>query len=148
MIVYEPANRLFIPCAEHTKLGQLCANIHVFLSLLKIQRQGLILIPFTNQFLPNAEQSTVLLLLPFTATSDSWQATHLLLLYYLSASAAKQGKDLFLCRPSHQATITRAGRCAAAAMHPVAVGLRGHRPRPRPARFIAAVAGARASPVV
>jgi hypothetical protein len=50
----------------------------------------LILIRFTNQFLPNAEQSIVLLLLPFTATSDSWQATHLLLLHYLSASAAKQ----------------------------------------------------------
>jgi hypothetical protein len=26
-------------------------------------------------------------------------------------------------------------------MHPVAVGLRVHRPRPRPARFITAVAG-------
>jgi len=50
----------------------------------------LILIRFTNQFLPNAEQSIVLLLLPFTATSDSWQDTHLLLLHYLSASAAKQ----------------------------------------------------------
>jgi hypothetical protein len=50
----------------------------------------LILIRFTNQFLPNAEQSIVLLLLPFTATSDSWQGTHLLLLHYLSASAAKQ----------------------------------------------------------